>query len=426
MELSRISAKKINSQESQSHQLRSQINSLSHKNLKDDDEDSQNLETNQFMKKRTNGSEDLKSMNSKEILEQQMAIKQNNGSEQSSSKNDMESEESSQKSNMSKQLKQKKILDLLHKQLQSDVKHVIDGTKYDTEEFKTFAEELDEEQLILPNVHDKYENTKAVESDVDEDTYFGQGILLKDGTISHDATTNPDNWRPNLIIANIIHIFLVISGIYCCFLGFRFFKMTMILLGLDCSYYFVILFLTEFDIYDAENIGHQLGVFFGSLLLGFGVSILSYIYEKSQFVIIGFSISSMISVFIAQFFINFEDNSDKIMILSIYLGCALIFTIAAYAAQHSTLIWGTVIVGSILATINFGVLLNDFKSFEQREKLPNDRYADFVNYLIANAILICLGLLVQFYLKKKIIQRLRKEDEELDSDMYTVRATTFL
>ena len=320
--------------------------------------------------------------------------------------------------------KQNHILDLLKQQMQNGIKKK--DEKLPLNNSQSFAETLDEEQIILPNINNKYENTKNVETDCEEDTNFGQGVLLRDGSVSHETSENPDNWRPNLIIANIIHIFLIISGVYCCFLGFRFFKLTMILLGLDFSYYFVILFLTEFDIYDVENIGHQLGVFFGSLILGFAVSILSYVYEKSQFVIIGVAISSMISVFIAQFFIDFEDKTDKIVILCIYLSCSVIFTIAAYAAQHSTLIWGTVIVGSILATINFGVLLNDFKSFEQREKLPNDRFSDFVNYLIANAVLICLGLLVQFYLKKKIIQRLRKEDEEMDSDMYTIRATTFL
>jgi len=335
---------------------------------------------------------------------------------------DQESIDSASLSPSSQNAKKNKIMDILKQQMEVKTKKKLD----DQSTGRTFAENLDEEQIILPNINNKYENTKEVETDFEEDTKFGQAIMLKDGSISTSNDEPLNNWKPNMIIANIIHIFLIISGIYCCFLGFRFFKLTMILLGLDFSYYFVVLFLTEFDIYDGQNIGHQLGVFFGSICLGFIVSIISYLYEKSQFFIIGVSISSMISVFIAQFFIDFDDTTDKLIILSIYLGCAVIFTIAAYASQHSTLIWGTVIVGSILATINFGVLLNDFKSFEQREKLPADRYSDFVNYLIANAILICLGLLVQFYLKKKIIQRLRKEDEEMDSDMYTIRATTFL
>lgn len=293
-----------------------------------------------------------------------------------------------------------------------------------------FAETLDEEQIILPNPMMKYENTEQVEgsnSDVDEDTMFGQSITIQNGTIvGSQENINSSTWRPNRIIANIIYIFLVISGLYCCFLGFRFFKLTMILLGLDLSYYFVILFLSEFDIYDADNVGHQLGVFFGSLVLGFAISIIAYLYRGSQFIIIGITIGSMVAVFVAQFFIDFEENSDKITILIIYLAASLIFSIAAYASQHSTLIWGTVIVGSILATINFGVLLDDFKSFEHREKLPADRYSDCVNYLIANAILICLGLLFQFYMKNKIISRLKQQDPEMDSDMYSVRATTFL
>ena len=370
--------------------------------------------------------DDIKSINSNDLLTYQINMK----NEKSFSKNksqpqmDDESIENSELSKETQHANQIKIKNFLNKEIQNKMN--LKESKSKSKRIKTFAEELDEEQIILPNINNKYENTKNVESDMDEDTHFGQGVFLKDGSISQIPNETPDNWKPNLIIANIIHIFLIISGIYCCFLGFRFFKMTMILLGLDFSYYFIILFLTEFDIYDIENIGHQLGVFFGSLLLGLAVSILSYLFEKTQFFIIGVSIGSMISVFIAQFFINFEDNSDKILILSIYIGSSLVFTIAAYAAQHSTLIWGTVIVGSILATLNFGVLLNDFKSFEQREKLPNDRYSDFINYLIANAVLICLGLLVQFYLKKKIIQHLKKQDKELDSDMYTIRATTFL
>lgn len=291
------------------------------------------------------------------------------------------------------------------------------------------AEQIDEEQIILPNPEMKYENSIKVEgsSDIDEDTMFGQSVSLENGTVVGSLHRIPEGtWRPNRIIANMIYIFLVVSGLYCCFLGFRFFKLTMILLGLDLSYYFVILFLSEFDIYDAENVGHQLGVFFGSLVLGFAISIIAYLYRGSQFIIIGVTIGSMVSVFVAQFFIDFEDNNDKIMILIIYLASSLVFSIAAYASQHSTLIWGTVIVGSILATINFGVLLNDFKSFEHREKLPADRYSDCINYLIANAILICLGLIFQFYMKNKIISRLKQQDAEEDSDMYSVRATTFL
>lgn len=392
--------------------------------LDEDVRETKSLDHN-FKMGSSQSSVDIRSISQSEILKQQMQIKKNHAEKSNSSlTQDQESMDQSINSNATQHTKQQKILNVLKQQMETKLKK--SASQDLPKDTKNFAQELDEEQLILPNVHDKYENNRNVESDVDEDTYFGQGVLLRDGSFSHLEEEHPDNWRPNLIIANIIHIFLVVSGMYCCFLGFRFFKLTMILLGLDFSYYFVILFLTEFDIYDVENIGHQLGVFFGSLLLGLIVSILSYVYEKSQFVIIGVAISSMISVFIAQFFIDFDDNQDKVVILSIYIGCSIIFTIAAYAAQHSTLIWGTVIVGSILATINFGVLLNDFKSFEQREKLPNDRYSDFVNYLIANAVLICLGLLVQFYLKKKIIQRLKKEDEELDSDMYTIRATTFL
>lgn len=375
-----------------------------------------------------NSDQEMRTISNSEMLKYQMQNESQNVSETNSQKildHDEESLENSESSKATQHNTNLKIKALLKENFQ---KNIVAKQNSNTESSigKTFAEELDEEQIVLPNIHNKYENTKAVESDLDEDTHFGQGVMLNDGSFSQIIDETPDNWRPNLIIANIIHIFLVISGIYCCFLGFRFFKMTMILLGLDFSYYFIILFLTEFDIYDVNNIGHQLGVFFGSLFLGFVVSICSYLFEKTQFFIIGVSISSMISVFIAQFFIDFEDNSDKIIILSIYLGCTLIFTVAAYAAQHSTLIWGTVIVGSILATINFGVLLNDFKSFEQREKLPNDRYSDFVNYLIANVVLICLGLLVQFYLKKKIIQQLKKQDTEMESDMYTIRSTTFL
>ena len=370
------------------------------------------------------------SVSSSEILKHQMK-KLNEDDQNLKNKSnaildqDEESENNSQISQGTQHANQVKIKKLLKNKLNKQLgsKKV---SKTESTIIKSFAEQLDKEEILLPNIHNKYENTKNIETDLDEDTHFGQGIILKDGSLSQEINEIPDNWRPNLIIANIIHIFLVISGIYCCFLGFRFFKMTMILLGLDFSYYFIILFLTEFDIYDVNNIGHQLGVFFGSLFLGLIVSIVSYLFEKTQFFIIGVSISSMISVFIAQFFIDFEDNSDKILILSIYLGCTLVFSLAAYAAQHSTLIWGTVIVGSILATINFGVLLNDFKSFEQREKLPNDRYSDFINYLIANVVLICLGLLVQFYLKKKIIQHLKKQDTEMESDMYTIRSTTFL
>jgi len=56
------------------------------------------------------------------------------------------------------------------------------------------------------------------------------------------------------------------------------------------------------------------------------------------------------------------------------VGISVIITFFAYWKIDHTTIVTSVLVGSITAAINFGILIKDFPSLEMRKKLRPDRY----------------------------------------------------
>lgn len=216
----------------------------------------------------------------------------------------------------------------------------------------------------------------------------------------------------NRLLSYVINIFLIITGIYITFFGFQLFRVLMSILGFYVSYYLILFFLTELDLYNSKLVEHQLGLFFACIVLGFFIAILCYTIHQINFLIFGVSIGSMIALMCAQFFIDFKSDEDRIFLLVIYLVSSLVFSFVAFLIIHDAVILGSSFVGSIVAPINFGVIMQDFKSFEDREKLPKDCWEDFIKYLIIFGIMFTLGVLTQYYFKVKIVKNFENSEIE--------------
>ena len=219
------------------------------------------------------------------------------------------------------------------------------------------------------------------------------------------------------LVSYVINIFLIITGCYITFFGFKLFRVLMSILGFYVSYYLILFFLTELDIYNSKLVEHQLGLFFSCIILGFFISILCYMIHQLNFLIFGISIGSMISLMSAQFFIDFKSDEDKIILLVIYLVTSIIFSIIAFFIIHDAVILGSSFIGSIVGPINLGVILQDFKSFEDREKLPNDCWEDFIKYLIILGAMFSFGSMTQYYLKRRLVKTF--EDSEIEEIGHT-------
>lgn len=77
----------------------------------------------------------------------------------------------------------------------------------------------------------------------------------------------------------------------------------------------------------------------------------------------------MVSWFYCSFFVDFSDKDDLIVLLGIFAVVSILFIIASYIWIDYSIIVGSALVGSLVVPINVGVLVGDFPSFENRNKL---------------------------------------------------------
>lgn len=231
-------------------------------------------------------------------------------------------------------------------------------------------------------------------------------------------------WKPRYESRNVIsfsiHVLLALSGIYVAFVGFRVYRLLIIILGFYVSYYSILIAMTEAKLYNAESVRHQLGLFVGSVMLGFVISIVTYMLEKFNFVIFGMAISSVISLFYAQFFVDFSQLQDRVVLVCIYIVASFTFAMTSFKFMDHVVIIGSALIGSIITPINIGILFGDFMPFEARMKLAADRWEDLRVYLLVCGISFLSGMLTQYLFRRRILSEI--EQENLDQ----IRKTSFL
>lgn len=229
-------------------------------------------------------------------------------------------------------------------------------------------------------------------------------------------------YKNNRIIANMINMFFVITGLYVLFLGIKAFKLLMVILQFYICYYFLLFFLSEFELYNYGSVLQQIGIFLFCIFLAFLLAIIFYFMEKINFIVFSIAVGSMLTLTYVQFFVDFTNNSDKVCLFFVYVGSSLVFSVYAFFFQTRAVIFGSVFVGAVIVPINLGVLFDDFKSFETRKNLPLDNYTDFINYIIIIFVLMILGSLTQFHIKRRIIRKnedleIEKANEEILADI---------
>ena len=219
------------------------------------------------------------------------------------------------------------------------------------------------------------------------------------------------------IVAFLVNIFLAVSGLYVALFGFRVFRLLMIILGFYVSYYLILFFMTELQAYNAKSLIHQIGLLATALVLGLIIAIICYMLERVNFIIFGTAIASVVSLFYVQFFVDFTDPNDKMMLLYIYIFSCLIFITSSFFVLDQTIIWGSALVGSIIFVINVGVIFGDFKSFEDRVVLPKDAWSDFIHYIIALGVVFVIGTSCQYYIRSRIIKRFHESHDLILADL---------
>lgn len=226
-------------------------------------------------------------------------------------------------------------------------------------------------------------------------------------------------FNTNGVISIIVNIFLIITGLYVGLFGFRVFRLLMIILGFYVAYYGILFLFTELSWYKPENVGHQLALFFASLVFGFILSVTCYIFDKLNFIIFGAAVASMVNLVAAQFFIDFETPEGKIIFAAIFVAGVLIFSLISFLVLDHFIIWGSAFVGAIIAPINAGVLEGSLESFELKKYHGFDP-KKLMYFLIFSGVLFVIGVGTQYYLRRRIIKRMQ------DDTLEEIRGTSFL
>ena len=235
-----------------------------------------------------------------------------------------------------------------------------------------------------------------------------------------DPNKNPaPGFQPSSVIYRIMIIFLAMTGLYVGMFGFRVFRLLMIILGFYVSFYTILFTMAETGKYQTNNSVHHLALFFGSLILGFLISIACYLLDKINFLIFGAAVASMVNLIAAQFFINFDDRTHRIIFLALFVAATLIFSLIAFFVLDHFIIWGSAFVGAVIVPINVGVAVGNLTGFD--DKNPNKLNArQAIAYLSVSLILFAAGLSTQYYLRRRIIKRMQ------DDTLEEIRGTSFL
>lgn len=235
-----------------------------------------------------------------------------------------------------------------------------------------------------------------------------------------------DRWRPCQMFANVIYIFLGVTGCYLCFFGFYSAKISLSFLSLAVSYYAIIFFSCQLNVYDSENISHQLGIFFGTIFMGFTLSIGCFFFRSTQSMVLGVSLSSAICLLLLQFFIDFSLLSYKFIFISVYSVVSLLAFIMAIIKPKSSMMLISAVSGSIFACINTGVLIQKIESFDQRSTISEDALETGIPFIVACLSGVGLGLLLQYILKSKIGKDKIQGRLRNPSHAYLINTSTFL
>ena len=215
------------------------------------------------------------------------------------------------------------------------------------------------------------------------------------------------------IIEYIIYTALSLGGIYLCFAGFRAFRFTMVILGFFFAYYALLFILVPNKVYKGDNVGHQLGLFFGSLILGFIISVLCYMLDRINFWIFGTTVSCMVGLFLVQFYLSPHKPEEQMIFWIVFLASAGLNTIFAFFVLDHFIIFGCAFVGGVITPINIGIMSTLLSPFENREiddSIKDIKYMHWFMFICGGMIMS--GLSVQYYLRKRLIMKWEQEIEE--------------
>jgi hypothetical protein len=212
-------------------------------------------------------------------------------------------------------------------------------------------------------------------------------------------------FEPQNLISFSQYILLCTFGLYLIFFSNRDHRITVIIFGFFSSYFFIAFTIVQFELFLNSVLEHQFLQCFMVLVFGFATSMLTNIVKVLQKLIVGFALSASISLFVAQFYLNFSDNKEWLVFIGFSFVVGLIFSgIINFMPAEVVSLVGS-FFGASVFTIYVGVMKKHIICFEEQTNYLPRNSSELGIYMLLTFVITITGLCVQFIQLRMAKQR---------------------
>lgn len=243
---------------------------------------------------------------------------------------------------------------------------------------------------------------------------------IEDEEIQSNKDVIEDRWSPTFFFENITYIMFIISGLILGFCGISLPKLSLSIFSLYGSHYMILFFCSILGVYDYHNISQQLALFFGMIFLAFTLSIVSFFYKHSQFLVISLGITSALCCIILDFVLNVNNEPEKLIFLGTYVGLLIVFFILTLLSPYTCLLILSSLTGSIMTVLNIAILTNYIQSFQTFTFIPEYVLNHALYLSISTCVLFVISALIQYFFRSKKRTSANKASADADKLEKTV------
>lgn len=207
-------------------------------------------------------------------------------------------------------------------------------------------------------------------------------------------------WTIDRLFANIDLCILTLAGLVTCFLGGVLPKTSLHLLTFAAAYYSIFLGLFFARSFDVDSVHQQMGLFFGSLLLAFCISVCAFFFESMAHLVFLLAFALSGTLFTLQFILPSNMVFSMYALVS-FAGPFLLGYFLLYFHEAFTKFLISLFTGTLLFTMNLSFLLELGMPFNERI-VKNMPYAPFkYNILSAFGLVLISSFFFQICFLKR-------------------------
>lgn len=209
-----------------------------------------------------------------------------------------------------------------------------------------------------------------------------------------------NRWQIEKLFTNIDMCILTFAGIICCFLGGALPKTSLHLLTFVASYYSIFLGLFFTSSYDCDNIHQQMGLFFGSLLLSFVISVCAFFFESIAHIVFLLNLGLCTLLFCLQFLFSVEMVFGPFSLIAFSVGILFGYVLLYFQESFTKFIIG-LFSGTLLFIMNLSFLLELSLPFNEKFQRNSPVEPFKVNILSAFGLVLISSFFFQICFLKR-------------------------